>query len=383
VADSSYTGRPGIQKQSLVTGLYVSGNLAGKYCGVAPYPSPCTDPEADLTAWKARLDAGEPYDGDPAMTSILNEIKTHHSAYYIDHSEAPAPLLISNGFTDDLFPADEAIRFYNRTRSQYPNAPVSMLFGDFGHPRAAGKAADQTAVDGAGNAWLDYYVKGTGSVPFQGVTAFAMTCPSSDPSGGPYQAGTWAGLANGEVRLDDASAKTIAPNGGSTTLDATWNPVSAGQNPCTSASADDQSGVATYRLPAAGGSGYTLMGSPTVLATIASPTANSELAARLLDVAPGGTETLVDRQLFRPTVGTAKQVFQLHPSGHLFAPGHVAKLELLPKDAGGGTGRLWPRRERTGRHHGLRAPADPARDGRPRRGRRTGEDGLSEGASVR
>ena len=28
-------------------------------------------------------------------------------------------------------------------------------------------------------------------------------------------------------------------------------------------------------------------------------------------------------------------MFQLHPSGHLFAPGHVAKLELLPKDAGG------------------------------------------------
>jgi hypothetical protein len=53
-------------------------------------------------------------------------------------------------------------------------------------------------------------------------------------------------------------------------------------------------------------------------------------------VGPNGTETLVDRQLFRPAVGTARQVFQLHPSGHLFAPGHVAKLELLPRDAGGG-----------------------------------------------
>ncbi len=79
------------------------------------------------------------------------------------------------------------------------------------------------------------------------------------------------------------------------------------------------------------------MGSPTVDATISSPTANSELAARLLDVAPDGSETLVDRQLYRPMVGTARQVFQLHPSGHLFAAGHVAKLELLPKDAGGST----------------------------------------------
>ena len=95
--------------------------------------------------------------------------------------------------------------------------------------------------------------------------------------------------------------------------------------------------MATYRLPAAAGSGYTLMGSATVIAKISSPTANSELAARLLDVDPSGTETLVARQLFRPQVGTARQVFQLHPSGHLFAPGHVAKLELLPKDAGGTT----------------------------------------------
>jgi hypothetical protein len=94
--------------------------------------------------------------------------------------------------------------------------------------------------------------------------------------------------------------------------------------------------VATYRLPAAARNGYTLMGSPRVVAKISSPTANSEMAARLLDVEPNGTETLVDRQLFRPAVGTARQVFQLHPSGHLFAPGHVAKLELLPRDAGGG-----------------------------------------------
>jgi hypothetical protein len=59
------------------------------------------------------------------------------------------------------------------------------------------------------------------------------------------------------------------------------------------------------------------------------------MAARLLDVDPNGTETIVDRQLFRPAVGSARQVFQLHPAGHLFAAGHVAKLELLPSDSHG------------------------------------------------
>jgi dienelactone hydrolase len=339
VADSPYDGRAGVEKLSFQAGLYLSGSSAGLYCGQSPYPA-CADFGSDVTAWKARLDAGEPYDGDPTVSAVLNEIKAHHSSYYLDHSEPPAPLLISNGFTDDLFPADEAIRYYNLIRSKYPTAPISLLFGDFGHQRAVAssspnKAADKAAVKSAEDAWLDHYVKGTGAEPFHGATAFAMTCPVTDPSGGPFQAASWAGFQHGEVRLDSAGAKTIAPDGGSTTLDATWDPVVAGQNPCTSAPADDQGGVATYRLPAAAGGGYTLMGSPTVVAKIDSPTANSEMAARLFDVDPNGTETLVDRQLFRPAVGSAKQVFQLHPSGHLFAAGHVAKLELLPRDAGG------------------------------------------------
>ncbi len=336
LADAPYSGRTGIEKLSFQSGLYLSGATAGRYCGEAPYSSPCTDFGADVTAWKARLDAGEPYDGDPAVAAILDEIKAHHSAYYIDHSEPPAPMLIANGFSDDLFPADEAIREYNRIRSQYPDAPISLFFGDFGHMRALNKSDVSSALDAADNAWLDYYVKGTGSQPFQGATAYTLTCPSSAPSGGPFQAGSWAGLSHGVVRFRDSGSKTISAGGGSTSVDTTFDPIS-GPGACATAPGSDLPGVATYRLPAAAGTGYTLMGSPTVVAKISSPTANSELAARLLDVDPGGTETLVARQLFRPQVGTARQVFQLHPSGHLFAPGHVAKLELLPKDAGGST----------------------------------------------
>jgi predicted acyl esterase len=334
VADASYTGRIGIQKHSFVQGLYLSGQVAGTYCGQSPYPA-CTDFQSDITAWNDRLNQGEPYDGDPMTAEVFNEIKAHHSAYYIDHSTSPAPLLIANGFTDDLFPADEAIAYYNRIRSQYPNAPISMLFGDFGHMRAANKAADSAALSAADDAWLDHYVKGTGPQPFQGVTAFAMTCPDSADSDGPYQAGSWAGLEKGEVRLDSAGAQVLQPKGGSAEVDKAFDPVSAGGDPCTTAPSADLPGVATYRLPAATGSGFTLMGSPTVLAKIDSPTANSEVAARLLDVDPNGTETLVDRQLLRPQVGSAKQVFQLHPTGHLFAAGHVAKLELLPSDSHG------------------------------------------------
>ena len=46
-------------------------------------------------------------------------------------------MLMSSGFTDDLFPADETIRYYNRTKGTYPDADLALFFGDFGHPRSA------------------------------------------------------------------------------------------------------------------------------------------------------------------------------------------------------------------------------------------------------
>ena len=51
VADSAYTGRTGVEKESFQSGLYAAATLSGQYCGQAPYPAPCTDPGADLTAW--------------------------------------------------------------------------------------------------------------------------------------------------------------------------------------------------------------------------------------------------------------------------------------------------------------------------------------------
>ena len=57
-------------------------------------------------------------------------------------------MLMSSGFTDDLFPADETIRFYNRTRTQYPDAHLALFFGDFGHPRAQNKGDVTGALSG-------------------------------------------------------------------------------------------------------------------------------------------------------------------------------------------------------------------------------------------
>jgi hypothetical protein len=328
LADADYTGPVGVEKQSFVGGLYLSGLAAPGF-----YAPEGTDPAADLVGWRALLEAGEPYGA--SAQSILDEITQHHSSYYIDDSIPPAPMLMSSGFTDDLFPADETIRYYNRTRTEYPDAHLALFFGDFGHPRAQNKPDVVAALDAAEEAWMDYYVKGVGSAPYEGVTAYSETCPESAPSDGPYTAGNWAKMAKGEVRYQSKPAQTIDATAGDPAIAARFNPI--GGEACNTADGADQAGSATYRLEPAPEGGYTLLGAATVIAKFTLPGDTSQVAARLLDVAPDGQETLVARGLWRPaTGGPAKQVFQLHPNGWTFAAGHVPKLELLPADTNPG-----------------------------------------------
>ena len=331
VADAPYRGRTGVRKQSLENSFFSVPNVY--------YAPDGFDPDADLWTWHVLVAAGEPYDDSsgvplPAVADMRDELTMHHSSYYIDHSQPPAPVLISNGWADDIFPADEAIRYYNRTRTEHPGAPVSLFFMDYGHVRAQGKAADRELLTEREEAWFDYYVKGVGSAPSLDVEVLTQTCPGSAPSGGPYFATDWAHLAPGEIRQIFSASQTIVSTAGSQPIADAFDPVGGG-GACVKTPGADQPGVATYRTGQVPPGGYTMMGSPTVIADITSPGANSQIAARLLDVDAVGDQTLIARGLWRPAVGTGttRQVFQLHPNGWRFAEGHVAKLELLPRDS--------------------------------------------------
>jgi predicted acyl esterase len=328
-ADNPYRGPDGtapigVEKSSYVTGLYGTGLASSNY---AP---PGTDPGADLTTWYGLINAGEPYDSNPLAASIVAEITAHHSSYYIDHSQAPAPLLIQSGWNDDLFPVDEALRFYNRTRAQYPGDPISLFLMDDGHARSQNKAADEALFLQRENAWFDHYLKGAGAAPSSSAEALTTTCPKAAASEGPLEAASWDELSPGEVRFGGGAAQTVLPDAGDPTIGTTFDPI-AGKDPCATASGADQPGTANFRLtvPAPG---FTLLGSPTVIADLNVTGADSELAARLLDIGPDGKERLLARGLLRPRSGS-DVVFQLHPQGYRIAGGHTVKLELLPSDA--------------------------------------------------
>ena len=78
------------------------------------------------------------------------------------------------------------MRFYNRTRQQYPNNPVSLYFADQGHMRGQNKDADTDRIEQAQQQWLDYYVLGEGRKPRFSARALTQTC-GEKPSAGPFQ----------------------------------------------------------------------------------------------------------------------------------------------------------------------------------------------------
>lgn len=346
ITPRSATGDPvGVFKISFAHGILLAAQVAigpGQPVG-EPFVSgrpmgylapPGTDPEADVAGWVARADAGEPYD-DPEARRIVSLLQRFHSAYQIDSSHRPPPLFVGSGYTDDLFPVDEGIRFVNRAKRLYPKLPVSMFLGDYGHQRAANKSVQRERLIAGIRGWFLRYLKGKGKKkgkPLTGVKAFTQTCPRSAPSSRVFFAKSYGRLARGEVRLGSAPQQRISSNGGDPTVGAAIDPVSGGGDACTTVPAAVAPGTATYTLPVRG-RGYTLLGSPTMRAHVGLGGANADatqIAGRLWDVGPDGRQTLIARGFYRPIAGLNQ--WQLHPGAWRFGRGHTVKLELLGND---------------------------------------------------
>src|SRR5262245_19678368 len=221
--DNPYGHRAGIRKESWNTVLYTAGNGTGFY---AP---PGADPDADLTAWNARLSQGEPYDGDPMLEHVLDEITRHHSAYYVDDTVTPAPLFIYNAWTDDLFPADETVRFWRRTRARHPDADISLHFANgFGHPRAA-LGGNIARVNERVRQFFARHLQGADGPVLPALETFTQGC-NGTPEAGPFTAADWDAIHPGEVRFASAAAHRFDQAGGAKATATALNPLGGG--PC-------------------------------------------------------------------------------------------------------------------------------------------------------
>jgi hypothetical protein len=326
LTENPYGRRGGVQKQSWNALLYSVGLGTGFYSPIG------VDFASDIQSWNVRIGAGEPYEGDPTLQSLLDEITRHHSAYYVDDSVEPAPLFIYNAWTDDLFPVDEAVRFWRKTVAKHPNAEIALLFADdFGHSRATLGFTGAAVIEKV-TAFLARHLKGRGD-PFPAVETFTQACNGAAIEG-PITAPDWDALHPGEVRYTSRRTQRLDGTAGSAENSGATDPLKTALGPCRTVGAADDPVAATYRLPAATGDGYTLLGAPTVIADLAVTGSNAQIVARLWDVAPDDMQTLVAHTVYRPRMDNrGPQVFQLHPNGWRFAAGHVPKLELLGQSA--------------------------------------------------
>jgi predicted acyl esterase len=311
----------GVMKQSFTNGLYALGTIAGF---IAPAGA---DPTADLSTWRAITDRGEPYGADGR--AVARELTTYHSATGVPGT--PVPLLVQNGWTDDLFPATEALRVY-QTFKRTKGALISYQFGDLGHPRGSNKVGVDRFFNTQGARFFASHLRGRGQAPaHNSVVAFTQTCPRDAPAEGPYKARSWERLHPGRVALDAPKVQRVDSTGGNPETGKAFDQILTG-DACTTVPAERAAGTAV--VTGAVMRPVTMLGLPTVSASIRTRGSGGLLAARLWDV-HGGNQTLISRGVYRLADDQRGPIaFQLFGNGWRFRRGHVVKLELLGADAG-------------------------------------------------
>jgi acetyl esterase/lipase len=320
----------GIDKQSYVSYFYYSGNApTGYYC-----PQPCLDPSANITAWFARVNAGEPY-ADPLVASAIDQLKTWKSAYYqdalIDRTSGQVPIFDIQGWTDHLFPEAEGVSLVNKLRAH--GWPVKVAVADVGHPIAQNKATVWGVLNGHANAFLDHYLKGSAG-PALDASAQVTTCDGT--IGTTYVQPDWASLAPNRVAFASTTPQA--------TDSATDHPAGPLADPITVA-ATHQGHGACIVLPAASTAlnghwdfpvtqPFTLLGEPAVHLDATVGGIDAEIDPLLWDVAPDGSATLVTRGAYRfsGTAGDATIETALQGNGWDFLAGHTIRLEVTQND---------------------------------------------------
>lgn len=325
----------GVPKLSWNTGLYGAGQAAGY---IAP---PGIDPSGDLTTSFLRLAVGDP-SADPVAVDSLNETAQWHEAAGLDVRDAsPPPTLLVYGWTDSLFPVDQALRWVYRERSAHPTAVIGQMYTDIGHPPSPNKPADRRRVAARVVAWHEHYLVGRSSAPVvHGVEAWLHNCSSRTTSSGPIHAPSWPALHPRSTTLSGPGGVVVGDAGDLASGRAT-DPV-AGDKICAEERPPLAAGTVVDSWPVK--RALTLLGAPTVKLSlhvtdaeaqapyVTGPAVGTQIDARLWDVAPGGTARLLTRLVYRPRI-SGPQKFQLHPIGYRVAAGHRLALELRGSDA--------------------------------------------------
>ncbi len=369
----------GVLKQSIVSGLYASGNLAS----------------ADHTTFPAwlgeaftRLQMGGPYDGDAQLEPLADAFLADRSAYYqtdfwnsVGKPKGRVPVFAAATWTDPLFPPMETIRFYNKLKASDPKYPIKVYFGDYQHfvankakewgdlcgddrhvctaddfrntngklvrlNRAASRV--RQGVNSRINKFLDHYLLGKGKKPPPSdVSATTTICAANatdllaaDEPGIEYRAPTWRELAPKLKPFSWGGGGVATTTTASTAADthaADADPVARDRQTDKCYTTDQVNpGAGIVRVESEPLKGpLTMLGLPAVKFAMDASGDNYWIAVRMFDLDESGSQTMVTRGVCKANLAAAEgdcSSFELFGNGWLFDTGHRIALEITQAD---------------------------------------------------
>lgn len=303
-------------KLSFTEGLYVGG------CKDVPV---CSNYPTYLQAWNAWMATTEPNNTMPVDRQIVDAFSGYRSIYWQNDFWTAAareriPIFLAQGWTDDLFPAGEALRMYNGLKTAHPDYPIALYLGDIGHPRAPNEPAEVDFVIDQLLSWLVWYLKGEGMQPPLDVQA-AITRQKGtefDPAD-VIRVATYDSLVTSIVTHTFSTAPQVITYNPANTTGVMWDPlIMLGSEelaywPGELPSDEIPGNVAAYEVAASelgSGEGFLVAGEPSVTLTLQqmSPTGyRVQLNVRLFAITVAGEKHLITRGTYTLDSGNPLQ----------------------------------------------------------------------------
>jgi len=296
----------------------------------------------DLLRWLTRVNAGEPYDGDPVAEEAKVALTEDRSAYYQagffdalrKGRQRSIPVLAAQGWTDPIFPAIEAVRMYRRLRSARPDYPIGLYFGDFEHLTSQIKIPDMRRYHRIATRMLNRRVLGRRR-PVTHAVRSAPTLCDPEAFGPVIRVRRWRALHPDSLEIElpgpRSTGSPVTDQRGPATDHVV---IGAQRRGCVTTDLPDTPGVATWRVPIE--RDFTLLGMPRLELRYSATGPDVQLNSRLWDVAPAGTQTLVTRGAYRvvgPESGTLATAYDLYGNHWRFSRGHELMLEVTGDDS--------------------------------------------------
>ena len=232
---SSATGQPssdsgdgfplGVPKESYITGFYGLGVTDGKLED-GTRTTPNEEGPISIHAWKARVDAGDPYaPEDPTVRQIRRGLTEFRSSYYQDEGWTQqaqgrkVAIFAIQGWTDDLFPSVESFRQFKYLKALDPRWPVAVELGDVGHARAQNPASTWRRLNNQAWQFLEAHIGGSHDQATTVATQPTHCLNERDTEGNDdsarrISASTPEGLAGGTLTVNYSRPGTMTSTSG-------------------------------------------------------------------------------------------------------------------------------------------------------------------------